>query len=184
MAVFQTLVGALFVAVPIIVILGTLRSAVALVANRCAGCADTLGLTSPTLRRLAGGDRRSLEGAHHVAEAVIRNPACFDDLFAGLRHHDATLRMRCAYVIDVVSARHPTWLRPYTDALLDIAEATTQYDVRWRLADMITRLALNEAQHTRARAILESWLGTRNGVVGDHALKALQALAKGQRQAS
>lgn len=59
------------------------------------------------LRFLEGGDRRSIGRSNEVADFVLRDRERFAELFEGLFHADARVRMRAADALEKVSAKHP-----------------------------------------------------------------------------
>ena len=67
----------------------------------------------PIVRKLEGGDRRSLGRAPEVIAEVMDDPGLFKVLLSGLRSDDAVVRLRVADAIEKVSARHPEYLQPH-----------------------------------------------------------------------
>ena len=71
------------------------------------------------LDKLAGGDRRSIGRVSEVVEEVLAEPALFDQLFAGMFSPDPVIRMRAADAIEKITTRHPEYLQPYKQPLLE-----------------------------------------------------------------
>jgi hypothetical protein len=130
------------------------------------------------LDRLSGGDRRSIGAADAVASAVLRDPGALPDLLRGLDFPDAVIRMRCADAAEKVSRVRPELFAAHAPALLEAAERAEQQEVRWHLAPILARLALTEAQATRAVAFLRDWLGDPSRIVRVNALQALHDVSR------
>ena len=56
---------------------------------------------------LSGGDRRSVGESNRVVSLIFENPELIGVLFQGLETSDPVLRMRCADVIEKVTAKLP-----------------------------------------------------------------------------
>ena len=63
------------------------------------------------LRKLKGGDRRSIGNVEDAIQDVINTPALFDVLFSGLSVDDPLIRMRAADAIEKISGDQPQLLR-------------------------------------------------------------------------
>ncbi|MER2532722.1 MAG: hypothetical protein ABTR54_14155, partial [Candidatus Competibacter sp.] len=51
--------------------------------------------------------------ANEVVSRVLKEPDLFDTLISGMLLNDPVLRMRCADVVERVTAIHPEYLLPY-----------------------------------------------------------------------
>lgn len=69
----------------------------------------------PILKKLQGGDRRSIGRADEVVEDVLGDPTLFEFVFAGMLHDDPIIRMRAADVDEGYPPIHPKLiiLAPY-----------------------------------------------------------------------
>ena len=65
------------------------------------------------LRKLTGGDRRSIGNVESIIQDVKKKPSLFDVLFEGLAVDDPLVRMRAADAIEKISADQPDLLRPF-----------------------------------------------------------------------
>ena len=128
--------------------------------------------------RLRGGDRRSIGNANAVVRVVLGDRARLGEIIAGLGNGDRIVRMRCADVAEKVSARQPTWLAPYKSVLLDLAGGAQEPEVRWHLAQMLPRLALDTRERAFALRLLAGYLKTESRIVQTCALQALVAFAR------
>jgi hypothetical protein len=129
------------------------------------------------LDKLSGGDRRSIGQSDQVAGLVLRRPALFPQLMHGLWHSDPLIRMRAADAAEKVSLRRPDLLQPFKGKLLRLLDEATQQELRWHLAQMVSRLRLSK--HDRARAViaLRRHLADESSIVKTFALQALTELA-------
>lgn len=128
---------------------------------------------------LAGGDRRSIGRVPEVVAAVQATPALLAELVAAMADADPVVRMRAADAVEKVTAAHPNWLAPYTAQLLGPLAAIPQQEVRWHVAQLLPRLALADAEHQVAVAILFGYREDRSAIVRTCALEALARLAEG-----
>jgi len=70
------------------------------------------------LKKLAGGDLRSIGRSNEVVAQVIESPALISELFEGLFHEDARVRARASDALEKVSTRYPDWIKKYRTRLL------------------------------------------------------------------
>jgi hypothetical protein len=64
------------------------------------------------LKKLAGGDRRSIGRSNEVAAEVLGRPALFRVLIKGLTSEDPIVSMRAADAIEKITVQRPELLRP------------------------------------------------------------------------
>ncbi len=136
-------------------------------------------MSRKTIRALlAGGTRRSTGRAGEIAANVAQEPAGFRYLIE-LMHdpEDPVVRMRAADAAEKASRQNPVLLQPYKPELLVMLGESTQQEIRWHLAQMITRLQLTPAERRRVIASLELYLGDRSSIVKTCAMQALAELA-------
>lgn len=129
------------------------------------------------LKQLGGGDRRSIGRSNEAAEEVLKRPARIGELFRGLLHSDAVVRMRTADALEKVSVRRPKLLQPYKLKLLAVAGSSEQQEVRWHAALMIPRLRLTAKERAAAVDILFDYLQDRSSIVKTFAMQGLATLA-------
>lgn len=130
------------------------------------------------LRKLKGGDRRSVGRVNEVVADVLRKPAKLHVLFEGLRQEDPILRMRCADAIEKITAKRPELLRPYKARLIREVAKIDQQEVRWHVAQLIPRLELSPEDRSVAWDILLSYLQDDSKIVRTFSLQALAELAE------
>jgi hypothetical protein len=127
---------------------------------------------------LEGGDRRSIGCAERVAEMVRGNPRLFPKLIACLWYTDPVVRMRAADAAEKVTRENPELLLTHKKELLGLLAEERQQEVRWHLAVMVPRLALNATERQCAVASLQSYLQDRSSIVRTFALQGLADLAR------
>lgn len=128
---------------------------------------------------LAGGDRRSIGRVPEVVATAQANPTLLTELVAAMGDADPVVRMRAADAVEKATAAHPEWLAPYTAQLLGPLAAVPEQEVRWHVAQLLPRLALDDAERQVAAGILFGYLDDRSAIVRTCALDALTRLAAG-----
>jgi hypothetical protein len=131
----------------------------------------------PLLKKLSGGDRRSIGRSNEVVADVLARPAYFRQVFVGLAADDPVVRMRAADAIDKITARRPELLRPYKRRLLAIAGSSEQQEIRWHAALIIPRLELTKKERAVALDILFDYLRDKSSIVKTFAMQAIWDLA-------
>jgi len=131
----------------------------------------------PLLKKLSGGDRRSIGRSNEVVAQVLAHPANFRHVVKGLAADDAVVRMRAADAIEKITARRPELLRPYKRKLLAIAGSTTQQEVRWHAALIMPRLEFTARERAVALDILFDYLRDKSSIVKTCAMQGLAGLA-------
>ena len=130
------------------------------------------------LRKLTGGDRRSIGRSEQVVAEVLSNPELFGVLVTGLSDDDEIVRMRVADAMEKISLRHPAYLWPHHDFLIEQAVVSKQKEVRWHLAQMLPRLKLNDTEKRRVVDIMLGYLADSSSIVKTFAMQALADIAR------
>jgi hypothetical protein len=73
---------------------------------------------SHILKKLEGGDLRSIGRAEEVVGDILENPALFGEVFDGMLSEDPRVRMRSADALEKVSSRHAEYLQPLKGRLI------------------------------------------------------------------
>jgi hypothetical protein len=131
----------------------------------------------PILKKLSGGDRRSIGRSNEVVAEVLTRPALLRHVFEGLAGDDPVLRMRAADALEKITAQRPELLQPFKTRLLAVAGESDQQEVRWHLALMIPRLKLTRRERAVAVDIVFDYLRDRSSIVKTFAMQALADLA-------
>ena len=67
------------------------------------------------LKKLEGGDRRSIGQVAKVVDAVIEQPALFGTVFKAMLVDDPIVRMRAADAVEKISETQPHYFQPYKE---------------------------------------------------------------------
>lgn len=130
------------------------------------------------LNMLAGGDRRSIGRSNEVVALVLEKPELFAVLMSGISLPDPLLRMRCADAAEKISIKHPEYLVPYKQLLIEGLSRIDQKEVRWHIAAMLPRLPLNEDERQRVTGILRNYTNDSSSIVNTFAMQALADIAE------
>jgi hypothetical protein len=131
----------------------------------------------PVLRRLEGGDRRSIGRSNEVVAEVLAAPSLFGVLFSGMLADDAVLRARAADAVEKVTRVHPEYLQSRKAALIGPLARLEQKEVRWHVAQMLPRVGWSVPQRRRVLEILAAYLDDPSSLVKTFAMQALAELA-------
>jgi hypothetical protein len=91
---------------------------------------------------------------------------------------DPLLRMRCADAVEKITVQHPEYLFPYKTRLIQEVAAIGQREVRWHVAQMLSRLELTPAERHTVAEILISYLQDKSKIVKTFAMQALADIAE------
>ena len=127
---------------------------------------------------LRGGDRRSIGKSNQIAKLILSEPKRFGELLACLWDQDPIVRMRAADAAEKVTVVRSALLNPHKRELLGLLVEAEQIELRWHLALMVPRLALNRPERERAIAALQHYLDDRSSIVKTFALQGMADLAK------
>ena len=133
------------------------------------------------LKKLSGGDRRSIGRSNEIAADVLVRPAqsprLLKVLIGALTSPDEVLRMRSADAVEKITMQRPELLQPFKKNLLSLAGTITQKEVRWHLALLITRLKLTATERAVSVEILFDYLRDKSSIVKTFAMQSLADLA-------
>ena len=135
----------------------------------------------PILRKLEGGDRRSIGRSNETVAEVLDDPGLFGAVFAGMLADDPLVRMRCADAVEKITARHPEYLHPHKTRLIREVARISQKEVRWHVAQMFSRLELTRAERRQVLAVLSDYLNDRSSIVRTFAMQSLADMAEHDR---
>ena len=125
------------------------------------------------LKKLAGGDRRSIGKVDEVVGQVLESAVLFEELINGLLVDDPLVRMRSADAVEKITRLKPEWLTPYKKILIRLAGDSNQQEVRWHMAQILPRIKLNPEEKKSIVDILYSYLNDKSKIVVTFALQAL-----------
>ncbi|HLC30941.1 MAG TPA: hypothetical protein VJM51_09220 [Dehalococcoidia bacterium] len=134
---------------------------------------------SQVLQKLQGGDLRSIGRSNEVVQDVLEDPALFAEVFEGLFSEDPRVRMRCADVLEKVSAQRPELLQPFKERLIHQVSQIPQQEVQWHAAQMFSYLETSRAERDEILRVLLSYLAsTKSNIVKVCSMQALADLAE------
>jgi hypothetical protein len=126
---------------------------------------------------LQGGDRRSLGAAGEVLEAVRRDPARFEELWACISHGDPLVRMRAADALEKLSRENPAPFAAHKSAILDGSLDDGTAEVRWHVIPIAARLPLTDAESETLFAYIDGRVRSDpSRIVKAEALQAAAAI--------
>jgi hypothetical protein len=130
------------------------------------------------LQKLQGGDLRSIGKVDEVVSDILRNNALFPQLFEGMCNADSVIRMRAADAVEKITRINPTWLFPFKKRLIEEVSQIEQQEVQWHLAQMFSRLDLDERELDRVVDLLRKWIETsKSNIVKVNSIQTLCDLA-------
>lgn len=128
---------------------------------------------------LAGGDLRSL-GKSKAVISGIKKQSDFDMLFERIFHKDRIAVMRAADIIEKVTINNPQFLSKHKLAIIALSETDMNKELKWHLAQLIPRLALNKTELSKAWSTLTKWVKNKSDsrIVRVNAIQGLFELSK------
>jgi HEAT repeat protein len=130
------------------------------------------------LKKLKGGDRRSIGRSEEAVAEISKTPELFGELFTGLFDGDPVIRMRAADAVEKSTRQRPDLLRPWKRALLEQVSLLQEKEVRWHVAQLIPRLSLTAQEQERAVRILLGYLDDGSSIVKTLSMQALADLSR------
>jgi hypothetical protein len=130
------------------------------------------------LKKLEGGDRRSIGQVAKVVDEVSGQPALFETVFKAMLVDDPIVRMRAADAVEKITANQPHYLQPYKDILINQVAKVNQQEVRWHVAQILPRLSLNLRERETVVEILCGYLQDKSKIVKTFSLQALADFAQ------
>ncbi len=130
------------------------------------------------LKKLEGGDRRSIGQVAKVVDEVNGQPALFETVFKAMLVDDPIVRMRAADAVEKITTNQPHYLQPYKDMLINQVAKVNQQEVRWHVAQILPRLSLNRRERETVVEILFGYLQDKSKIVKTFSLQALADFAQ------
>jgi hypothetical protein len=137
-----------------------------------------MAFMSDILKKLEGGDHRSIGRVAEVVDEVTAQPALFETVLKAVLADDPMVRMRAADAVEKITATQPHYLQPYKDILINQVAHVNQQEVRWHVAQILPRLSLNRRQRESAVEILFGYLQDKSKIVKTFSLQALADFAE------
>lgn len=130
------------------------------------------------LKKLAGGDFRSIGNSDTIVDETLANPTLFPDVYSGLLHDDPLIRMRAADAVEKITRQKPKLLQRFKKVLLESVAYIEQQEVQWHVAQLIPRLKLSRRDMPKVRSVFDAYLKTTpSNIVRVMSLQALADLA-------
>jgi len=117
--------------------------------------------TNRFIHELLGNDLRSLGKSSSVLTAV-NDQESFDELFELIFHHERPLVMRSVDAVEKITSKHPEYLNPHKRQLLNILKSADHKELKWHIAQLITRIELNKKELENVWHILVYWALNKN----------------------
>jgi len=130
------------------------------------------------LKKLEGGDRRSIGRVSEVVADVLNDPSLFEAVFNGMLSDDPIIRMRSADAAEKITAKHPEYLQPYKEKLIQQVAKIDQQEVRWHVAQMFPRLELSGEERAVVVEILLDYLNNKSKIVKTFSMQTLADFAE------
>lgn len=132
---------------------------------------------SSILKKLQGGDGRSIGRSEEVVRDVSKNSLLVASLFAGLLDNDPVVRIRAADALEKATRRNHGLFQPWKRQLLGAVSALDDKEVRWYVAQMLPRLRLTPTDRETAVRTLMGYLQSDSSIVKTFSMQALADLA-------
>ena len=135
---------------------------------------------NPILKKLEGGDLRSIGNADEVAVEAEKDPSILKILLSeGIFSQDPVVRARSADAAEKVGRKKPECIQPFKMLILNKASKINQKEVRWHVAQMLSCLTLNNSERRKAEELLFTWVDSddKSSIVKVFSLQALADLA-------
>ncbi len=105
---------------------------------------------------LNSGDLRSIDGVDMVVK-MIDSQAEFDILFSCLKSRNRLIVMRSADAIEKISKSRPQYLEKHKVDILQYCSIVQNKELKWHLAQLVTRIMMDNAEFRYVSNILERW---------------------------
>ncbi len=128
---------------------------------------------------LLGKDLRTIKKGNEVAK-MVGDQESFDQLFGLLLHHERPLVMRAADAVEKVTINHKEFLEPHKFQLLSLLKSAVHKELKWHIAQLVSRLSLSQEELKEVWSILAYWAQNPNEskIVRVNALQGLFDLSR------
>jgi hypothetical protein len=109
---------------------------------------------------------------------VLADPSLFPLVFAGISDRDPLVRMRCSDAVEKITVQHPEYLVPYRERLIQLAGEAEQQEVRWHMAQLLSRIDLSGSERLRVLKIMAVYLKDTSKIVKTFAMQTLADIAE------
>jgi len=130
------------------------------------------------LKKLEGGDRRSIGESEQVVVEVLADPSLFAIVFEGMLDDNPLIRMRCADAVEKITVAHPEYLRLYKARLIKQVAQVDQQEVRWHVAQLVSRIKWTPKERRVIAGILTDYVKDKSKIVKTFSMQALADIAE------
>ena len=109
---------------------------------------------------------------------VLKTPSKFEEVFAGMPSDEAVVRARAADAVEKITRIPPALLAPFKKQLLHQIARLKQKEVRWHVAQLLSRVPLTGPERSAAVELLLGYLKDESSIVKTCALQSLWELAR------
>ena len=126
------------------------------------------------IKLLGGGDHRSISGVNKVVSQVETQEE-FDRLFSCLNLEDDLIVERAIDAIEKISQRNPEFLSKHKRKILEMLKLDASKLIKWHLAQIVSRLELNETEFGIVWDKLTRWARNKkeSRILRVHAIQSL-----------
>lgn len=126
----------------------------------------------PLLRKLAGGDLRSIGKSDEVVRLTLQDALLVEVLVDGMQASDPVIRMRCADAFEKVTAAVPGAAQPFASQVLELLSHGQPQEILWHLLQVVPRIVWSADQLPVVLAAVAAAHNERSSVVRADALQA------------
>lgn len=128
---------------------------------------------------LIGGDLRSI-GQSSKIEKLINNQEDFDILFNFINSDDRLTVMRTADSIEKITRRRRDYIVKQKNIIIKLCDKAIDKELKWHLAQIVSRLNLNDEEYKKVFKILKKWILDKNEskIVRANSLESLFEISK------
>lgn len=138
---------------------------------------------SKILKKLKGGDLRSIGKSDKVVQEILDKPFLFKEVFEGMLSSDPIVRMRSADAVEKVSAKHPEYLQPFKSKLINEISKIKQQEIQWHAAQMFSYIKIDKTERDKIIKILLSYIKTTDSnIVKVFSMQTLADFAEKDQQ--
>ena len=133
-------------------------------------------------KELLGNDLRSA-GNTKVVDSVTDQES-FDELFELVFHHERPLVMKAVDAVEKITLKNAHYLKPHRAQLLGILASADHKELKWHIAQLITRIQLDKKELIKVWHVLKYWALNRNEskIVRVNSLHGLYELSREHHQ--
>lgn len=140
-------------------------------------------MTHPIIQKLTPGDLRTTGKADEVANQILKDSSLVKIILKGIQSNSPGLKMRSADALEKACKKNPKIAQPHAKHLIKIAEVSTQQEVQWHMAQILSYLNLSNEQERKAKNILFKYLDTTNSnIVKTFSVQTLFEISQRNKQ--